>query len=405
VVCQELQEGSQAFVVDDSYTSDFGPDIPRTLFFLWRRKLKLYLRWLVSPALPISIRPCSRLVRYVVVFVEAIAVIATSSVCPILSFKQTHLVERNGTLTLIIIGEGIVGLAQSVSIIATGCTKVTKEDIGIIVAAFLLLVKFMVNLPAGDTYQPALQYFLWMLYFDKVEHEVLGSIRPQIWTLLHFPLHVAMLLTVEGNTRLIIWAAAVQRLPNIGDFQKFYNTATLGTNGTKIAQALNKTLISSPTTAMCHGSVAAAFNYTPILTQIRHLNLTSDQELEELSSLLHEAWKALSVSVLTTYKITVPEGVGSGISTSRTAFDTLFATTFLYFFIAGGSVLIFLSVLYWVGKQHKAKVEMRLIVVETLAGIGLVLVAVVRTNGDAFKSFILSPWPIPTMVLTYFTGE
>jgi hypothetical protein len=244
-----------------------------------------------------------------------------------------------------------------------------------------------------------------MLYFDKVEHEVLGSIRPQIWTLLHFPLHVAMLLTVEGNKRLITWAAAVQRLPNVGDFQNFYNTTTPGTNGTKIAQALNKTLNSSLTTAMCHGSVAAAFNYTPILTQIRHLNLTSEQELEELSSLLHEAWKALSLSVLTTYELTVPEGVGSGISTSRTAFATLFATTFLYFFIAGGSVLIFLNVLYWVGKQHNAKVEMRLIVVETLAGIGLVLVAVVRTNGDAFKSFILSPWPIPTMVLTYFTGE
>src|ERR1700759_1382418 len=112
-----------------------------------------------------------------------------------------------------------------------------------------------------------------MLYFDKVEHEVLGSIRQQIWTILHFPLHVAMLLTVEGNTRLIRWAAAVHRLPNIDDFQNFYNTTTLGTNGTKIAQALNKTLISSQTLATCQGSEATSFNYTPILTQIRHLNL------------------------------------------------------------------------------------------------------------------------------------
>jgi hypothetical protein len=89
------------------------------------------------------------LLRYVVVFVEAIAVIVTSSVWPILSFTHTNLVERNGTLTLIIIGEGIVGLAQSVSTIASGCTKVTREDIGIIIAGFLLLVKFMVNLPPG----------------------------------------------------------------------------------------------------------------------------------------------------------------------------------------------------------------------------------------------------------------
>jgi hypothetical protein len=89
------------------------------------------------------------LLRYVVVFVEAVAVIAAFSVWPILSFKQTNFGERNGTLTLIIIGEGVVGIAQSVSTIASGCTKITSEDIGIIVAAFLLLVKFMITLLPG----------------------------------------------------------------------------------------------------------------------------------------------------------------------------------------------------------------------------------------------------------------
>jgi low temperature requirement protein LtrA len=78
-----------------------------------------------------------------VVLVEAVTMISASSVSPILSFNQANLVERNGTLTLIIIGEGIVGLATSVSTIASGCTRITSEDIGIIVAAFLLLVNSM----------------------------------------------------------------------------------------------------------------------------------------------------------------------------------------------------------------------------------------------------------------------
>jgi hypothetical protein len=162
-----------------------------------------------------------------------------------------------------------------------------------------------------------------------------------------------MLLTVEGNARLLLWAAALHRIPDIDDFQNSYSTTKLGINGTKIAQTLNKTLISSQTIAMCQGSVATAFNYTPILTQIRDLNLTNEQQLEELSLLLTEAWKALSVSVLTDYKINVPEEVGSNVSASTTAFATLFATTFMFFFIAGGSVLIFLNVLYWVGKQQQ----------------------------------------------------
>ena len=80
------------------------------------------------------------LFRYVVVVIEAIAVVTVSSIWSVLSFNHTHLVERNGTLTLIIVGEGIVGMTKSVSTIVTGSAKLTGNDIGTIVAAVLVLV-------------------------------------------------------------------------------------------------------------------------------------------------------------------------------------------------------------------------------------------------------------------------
>jgi hypothetical protein len=244
-----------------------------------------------------------------------------------------------------------------------------------------------------------------MLYFDKIERERRGSLRLQIWTILHFPVHVAMLLSVEGNARLMLWAAAVQRIPHTDSFQISHYTSTFGTNGTKIAQALNKTLTSAESTATCQGSEAVSSFYTPILNQIHQLNLTSEEGREVFSLLLHEAWRTISVGILTTYGITVPEEAGTSISASKTAFDTLFATTLMFFFISGGCVLVFLNLLYWVSNQHRAKMRWRLMIFEILAGVGLGLVAVVRINRDAFKSFIFSPWPIPTMVLAYFTGE
>lgn len=49
-----------------------------------------------------------------------------------------------------------------------------------------------------------------MLYFDQIENDRFGTIRQQVWAVLHFPLHVAILLTVEGSARFIIWWSAVE---------------------------------------------------------------------------------------------------------------------------------------------------------------------------------------------------
>jgi low temperature requirement protein LtrA len=75
-----------------------------------------------------------------VVAAEAVAITTISSMWRLLSFENTHLVERNGLLTLIIIGEGIVGMTKSVATMVTGSVHFTSEDLGTVIAAVLLLV-------------------------------------------------------------------------------------------------------------------------------------------------------------------------------------------------------------------------------------------------------------------------
>jgi low temperature requirement protein LtrA len=72
--------------------------------------------------------------------VEALAIIAISCVWRVVSFRHTHLVERIGLLTLIIMGEGIIGLATSVSTILQNSTTVSRSAIGTIIGGVLLIV-------------------------------------------------------------------------------------------------------------------------------------------------------------------------------------------------------------------------------------------------------------------------
>lgn len=86
-------------------------------------------------------QPDTYIAWYVVVCVEAAAVIAISCVWRVVSFKRTHLVERIGLLTLIIMGEGVLGMTKSVSRILQNSRNTTGSDVGVIMSSVLLIVR------------------------------------------------------------------------------------------------------------------------------------------------------------------------------------------------------------------------------------------------------------------------
>jgi low temperature requirement protein LtrA len=52
---------------------------------------------------------------WIVMFSEVVTIVTVSCKWRVLSFKATHLVERMGLLTLIVIGEGAIGVSKTVS--------------------------------------------------------------------------------------------------------------------------------------------------------------------------------------------------------------------------------------------------------------------------------------------------
>lgn len=82
---------------------------------------------------------------YIVVILEAASVITISCTWRVVSFKQTHLVERVGLLTLIMMGEGIISMTNSVSQLYWNARNVKGSDIGAIASSVLLIVSFLAH--------------------------------------------------------------------------------------------------------------------------------------------------------------------------------------------------------------------------------------------------------------------
>lgn len=70
---------------------------------------------------------------YIALVIEAVAVVGVSMRWRLLSFKHTHLTKRMGLLTLIILGEGIIGVTKTVN-------KVVLESAWDVVAFWQFLV-------------------------------------------------------------------------------------------------------------------------------------------------------------------------------------------------------------------------------------------------------------------------
>lgn len=131
---------------------------------------------------------------YVVAIFEVGSNIAIAGNWRILSFKDTHLVERMTCLTLIVLGEGVIGLTSRIALIENFDFIFSASGIGTIIASLLII------------------YFVYQLYFDNVQMEHFGTIRQQIWAFLHFPFHLALVLLMEGINQFVIWRHAVEIL-------------------------------------------------------------------------------------------------------------------------------------------------------------------------------------------------
>jgi low temperature requirement protein LtrA len=269
---------------------------------------------------------------YVIALCETLTTVAVSCRFLVISFKGTHMVQRMSLLTLIILGEGIIVVCKSISKIVKNEFLWTAAVVGQIIAAVLII------------------YFLYMLYFDRMQEEHFGSIWQQIWSFAHFPLHVVLVLVLQGVSLLIIWAQIVQAV-----FGMYTNFATIleavdqYPNGTIFAEYLNETAYDWVFCCVPKGvdatkelktvdnaviSIANAFDY---MSENSDNATVADEYMKSVSDLVAATTKTLFDS----FSVTVPKkkmayGADKQPDFMQVFYDYLgvFQLVFVYVFVA-----------------------------------------------------------------------
>ncbi|RPA97899.1 hypothetical protein L873DRAFT_1828768 [Choiromyces venosus 120613-1] len=327
---------------------------------------------------------------YITAIFEACAIIGTSSVWRVVSFKKTHLVERMGLLTLIILGEGIIVMLKAINAIVKG-TSWTVSLSGIVVASLAII------------------YFYWMFYFDYNPRNVhYGTIRQQIWTLLHFPFHLSIVLSVEGLRQLTTWHGMNTYINSIlGEIQN-------DTNPTVIAEWFKTHFEILYAAGDSKDIVKGYANITENINSLVILNANNATSETAYPHMVNELLSELLVGVAEYYGIKAPKPTAMAAEMSRTEpfgengpvgkIMKVFDLVYKYFYLSLGLVFLLLAVFTFLVRRNKDIHDYSSIALRVCVAIimwGMVALQTVGPQG-LYYDFLFSSWPIPQVCLILF---
>ncbi|KAL2827109.1 bacterial low temperature requirement A protein-domain-containing protein [Aspergillus pseudoustus] len=368
-----------------------------TLFFTWRyRKTRapliavmLSLFVAVFIYLGISFAFYNRsaydayIAWYCLAVAEVVSNVAVAALWPAVSLWKTHLVERMTCLTLIILGEGIIGLTGTIGKIQTLDGNFTSTDIGTLISAVLII------------------YIIYQLYFDSVALEAISARRQHLSAILHFPFHLALCLAMEGTNQVLLWVHISADIEKI--FNPFIDSLENGA-GTPEVKALLTDMLTDvfsrfETTDVVFDEVQRSLNETLALPD------TADP-FEVLDTGLNAITEAMK-TVIEGFGWETPteiEGEGiEGLDAAYTAFTSVFKITFGYFTVCTGLILIFIAIFallsFRPGPDSK-HYRLRYTSIAVTAGVGLgIALLSLTTKTGAGENLGESPWAIAGLML------
>lgn len=272
---------------------------------------------------------------YVIALSETLITVAVSCKFRIISFKGTHMVQRMSLLTLIILGEGIIVVCKAISKIVKNEYPWTAPIIGQVIAAVLII------------------YFLYMLYFDRMQEEHFGSIKQQIWSFAHFPLHIVLVLVLQGVSLIISWTQVVYVMSQM--YPDFISVTPADyPNGSDLASQLNKIATNWVFAEIPHG-VDASKEIETAQNALSSIADAYDHYLQDSSNAtaadavttgIQDLVSATTKALFESFSISVPENKASSTVDKQpdmteflNEYLDVFQLIFVYVFVAVSSPL------------------------------------------------------------------
>lgn len=314
-------------------------------------------------------------VWWVVMLLETIATIAISSFWRMLSFRKTHLVERMGLLTLIVIGEGAIGATKTVSRLM-GKTGLEPESSGLVLCIVLILIG------------------TWMIYFDNHPHGHFGTIKQQIWSVLHFPIHLAIVGLVEGAQQVALARYIARGLLKIDkSFSQFCFKDHLGGEAltAALADAINALQLDKKLqSAVFLDEIQSAIYSVGNTTDICAPSVTGPDFPDQLMVVYADTAAAMY------------SALGLPIKLDKNVLDTMFESWKLVYRYFWASFLI-LSACFLVVSLMIRTTKVDLFDYFALVGRGAVILgafglSMLSINKDAMYAVMETPWILPVAV-------
>jgi len=258
-----------------------------------------------------------------------------------------------------------------------------------------------------------------MLYFDWLVEQPFGTIRLQVWSFVHFPLHLSLVLLVSGVSQFLIWRQAVESINVLSnqiafDLRQPYNTSIA---------------LSARLSATIDGNVFKQlpkdFNPEKGLKAINEsLAAISEIRSVPVMDLLRDQTGPFWVpfrGLLTASTNTILEALGikppksedeKPDSTSAimqtfsdgTKFQSVIRLVFVYFFLSAGATLILLGVLACISTTQRNFIGYLRYATNFLVGLALSFLSFMSLT-NAESSYGSSPWVLPTVCLSLGLGK
>ncbi|KAI1097610.1 hypothetical protein F4804DRAFT_159422 [Jackrogersella minutella] len=355
------------------------------------------------------------LVWYIGGVVEMLLHLSFSQMSYVLTFLGTHLGERLNLLTLVILGEGCIILAKSITLLV--------EDTFLKDSSYTIWNSTLIGLVTAGT---ALIYIIFQLYFDWMHEEHSMSKRHQVlWTSLHLPFHIALVLLLEGASQFIVWARIIE-------------TASKALN--QIIQVQTEAIedaTSSEDVAEKLGELVDSFleSYKPldVMETMESVNAT----LKEIASLPDSFWTSnpgpddktflhyigdvtelantMINAVYNAFGFNPPEEEENMPKTefwqseAAVAVAKRFILVYIYAFACAGIVLLFLTIMHVISKRKGwSPFNIFRTAVCLCISTALALLSIIAANQNAVlenarnTAFVGSSWMLPTITIGYF---
>ncbi|KAF3061119.1 hypothetical protein GL218_03734 [Daldinia childiae] len=353
------------------------------------------------------------LVWYIGGGVEMALHLRISQLSHVLTFLGTHLGERLNLLTLVILGEGCIILAKSITLLV--------KDTYLKESSYSMWSSTLIGLVTAGT---ALIYIIFQLYFDWMHDEHSMSRRHQVlWTAVHLPFHIALTLLVEGANQFIVWARILETsnaaLSKVVNLQIQFVDMTSEEVSEKLASVIQPFL--------------EKYQPADVLETMDSVNET----LEHIADMPDSFWKedshpdnstlvhyqndlidlmnTMLNAVYNAFEIDPPEGEGDGPkpeywqSEAAVAVAKRFRLVYIYAFACAGIVLLILTIMHIISKRRGwTPFNILRTAVCISISIVLALLTLVVANqdavfrGDRRTAFYGSSWMLPTITISYF---